>query len=293
MHSKSSNFGQSKYHHYLPQLYLSYFKDDTGYLYVYDKTAKEIRKSLPKNMFGKNRLNTVTYQDGIMGDWVERMYSSIETKVAPTLRKVAESKQEDTGITYMDRLFLSMFVSIQFWRLPINHAFVEKTMTTNDLSFVGASLRCNGQKVPDKEARAFYKKMIGTDLFKKTYPMMVALMNPIKSDAYDDLHDWHFMYQDPGFHLTSDNPIIYKTNPQTNTLFKDFILPLMPGRVLVSAHNPPQTLGSFAVNMQQFHQAERYIAGNNQEYLATLAHYYERIIDDERDNIKEYAFGQS
>lgn len=282
---------QSKYHHFVPQFYLNYFTDSTGYLYLYDKEKKEVRKSLPRNVFGKNRLNTITYPDGSKGDWVEGMYSDIEGTVAPVLKKIADSEQQKTGITHMDKLYLSMFLSVQFWRLPIHKGLVEKAMKENDLSFIEASIRKDGKRVSKKEQDEFYEMVSKTDLFKKTYPVMAGVIRPVKNGSYDDLMNWHFMYQDPGFHLTSDNPIIYKDTPVENTIFKDLIFPITPSRVLYSCQNPPQeTNNSLLINLQQFHQAERYVASNHEAYLKELASIYERIIESELDKIKSHIF---
>ena len=190
INKNDKNVIQSKYHHYIPQFYLNYFTDKIGYLYVYDKVKKEVRKSLPKNVFGKNRLNTIIYPDGTKSDWVEQRYSSIEGIVSPGSKPISTSKQEKTGITYMDELFLSMFISMQFWRLPSNKLVIDASMDIHDLSFLGMSLKKDGKQISEREEKQFYKKIIKTDLFQKAYPLIAGLVRPIKSRSYNDLIDW-------------------------------------------------------------------------------------------------------
>ena len=288
-----TNTSFSKYHHYLPQTYLKHFTDESEWLYVYDKTKKEVRKSRTENVFGENHLNTITYPDGTKSDWAEQAYSEIETEFGPVLDKIANSEQKATGITHWDKLMLSMFVSTQFWRLPINSDFVQKTLENNDFSYIRTQVNQNGEKVSAEAANQLYTKLIRTDLFRKIYPTMLALVNPLRSDSYEDLHYWHFYYQDPGFYLTSDNPIIYRSNPSADNLFADFILPITPSRILVSTKTAPRespASASFTANIKQFHQADRYVAGNNKEYILKVSEYYERFKEYETSTIAEEAF---
>jgi hypothetical protein len=272
-----------KFHHYVPKTYLKHWLDGSGKIYIYDKKTGNIRpSSINGQYFGKNNLNTITYPDDTKGYWVEKSYSEIEGIMSPVLNKVASSVLANSGdVTYEDKLMMSLFVSIQFWRLPVNDAYIDSQIDSGDLMSLGLSAinTETGEKVSSEVARPFYEHISSTDLFRKAYPALRALLDVARDGKYDSLKDWSFYYQSPGFNLTSDNPILYFKKPSQNSIFDNFILPLSPGVLLIAKENPPDSLDSGMstdLNILQMCHANQFVAGADEAYLRVIANEYEQ-----------------
>ena len=272
-----------KFHHYVPKTYLKHWLDDDSKIYIYNKKTGTIKaSSINGQYFGKNNLNTITYPDSTKGHWVENSYSEIEVMMSPVLNKVASSVLSNSGdVTYEDKLMMSLFVSVQFWRLPANDTYINNQIDSGSLSNLGLSATNTetGEKVSDEIASSFYEHISSTDLFRKAYPALRALLDVARSGGYDSLKDWSFYYQSPGFNLTSDNPILYFKEPTQSSIFDNFILPLSPGVLLVAKESPPDSLDSGMstdLNILQICHANQFVAGTNEAYLRSIVDEYER-----------------
>lgn len=272
-----------KYHHYVPKTYLKHWLDEDNLIYIYDKKSGKIRSSsINGQYFGKNNLNTITYPDSSKGYWVEEAYAEVEGIITPVLNKIASSLlSESRNITYDDKLMLSLFVSVQFWRLPANRSLVDDLIKNGELSSIGLSARTlkTGKNINRDDAKSFYEYVASTDLFQKAYPALRSLLDLTKKDAFDELSAWSFYFQEPGHHLTSDSPILYIKEPDINSIFTNFILPISPGVLLVSNKYPPESISSFSstdLNILQIRHAHQFVAGTNEAYLRTLVNEYEQ-----------------
>ena len=287
-----------KFHHYVPRTYLKHWLDDNGKIYIYDKKTGNVRpSSINGQYFGKNNLNTITYPDATKGYWVEKSYSEIEGMMSPVLNKVASSVLSSSGdVTYEDKLMMSLFVSIQFWRLPSNDAYINAQIDSGDFAGLGLSATDaqTGSKVSGEIAQSFYEHVSSTDLFRKAYPALRALLDVARDGKYDSLKNWSFYYQSPGFNLTSDNPILYFNKPSHKSIFDDFILPLSPGVLLISKEYPPDSLNSGMstdINILQICHANQFVAGTNEAYLRSIADEYEQNFKDvPLDKIEELIY---
>ena len=272
-----------KFHHYVPKTYLKHWLDDSNLVYIYnEKTGKIKASSINGQYFGKNHLNTITYPDDTKGYWVEAAFAELEGKITPTLDKIASSLLSNSGeITYEDKLMLSLFVSVQFWRLPTNMAFVKNQIDNGDFSGLGLSAisQETGEKLPPHKVVDFYKHIATTDLFQKAYPALRPLLDVKENSTYDNLQHWNFHFQEPGFNFSSDNPILYTTNPDTGSIFRNFILPLSPGVLLIAKDKQPDVINSSAavgLNILQICHANQFVVGRNEAYLRGVADEYER-----------------
>lgn len=272
-----------KFHHYVPKTYLKHWLDEDDLIYIYDKKSGKIRpSSINGQYFGKNNLNTITYPDNTKGYWVETAYAELECKISPALNKIAASLLSGhSDITHEDKLMLSLFISAQFWRLPANKGLVKDLIESGSFSDIGLSVTNSntGEKLSSDEAASFYSDITSTDLFQKAYPALRSLLDLTRVDAFDSLKGWSFYYQHPGFNLTSDNPILYFTEPTTSSILSNFILPISPGVLLISKESPPDTLDpsmSTDLNILQVCHANQFVAGTNEAYLRSLADEYER-----------------
>lgn len=292
-----------KFHHYVPKTYLKHWLDSDNLVYIYNKKTGEIKaSSIDGQYFGKNHLNTITYPDDTKGYWVEAAFAELEGKITPTLDKIASSSLANSGqITYDDKLMLSMFVAVQFWRLPANLAFVKSQIDDGDFSGLGLSVTSEktGEKLAPQEAANFYKHIAATDLFQKAYPALRALLYVKENSKYDNLQHWSFYFQEPGCNHSSDNPILYTKSPTVDSIFKNFILSLSPGVLLIAADKQPDKLNSSAainLNILQMCHANQFVVGRNEAYLRSVADEYEnnfktKSLKDIEDYVYKDIFG--
>lgn len=292
-----------KFHHYVPKTYLKHWLDDNDLVYIYNKKTGEIKvSSINGQYFGKNHLNTITYPDNTKGYWVEGAFAELEGKITPTLDKVASSFLSNSSqITYEDKLMISLFVAVQFWRLPTNMAFVKNQIDNGNFSSLGLSVisQETGEKLPPDRVVDFYKHIATTDLFQKAYPALRPLLDIKENGTYDNLRHWSFHFQDPGFNFSSDNPILYTSTPDANSIFRNFILPLSPSVLLIAADRQPDTISSNAsvgLNILQICHANQFVVGRNEDYLRAVADEYEknfktRSLQDIESYVYEDIFG--
>ncbi len=289
-----------KFHHYVPRTYLKHWLDKEELLYIYNKKSNTVSPSSIKGQyFGNNHLNTITYPDNTKGYWVEKEFANIEGTISPTLNKLAATTHKTSNrITYEDKLFLSMFISIQYWRLPTNKAKINELINTGSFSTIRSSVINNetGEKVSNDEAKKLYDRLANDDFFAKAYPLLIGMTKHMEKDGYDDLDDWHFYFQEPGFHLTSDNPMLYIKEPTPDTIFKDFILPLSPGVLLISSKNPPNEISAFlsnALNILQICDSNQFVAGQNKGYLEIVSEQYkDNFADKSIESVKKMVLGE-
>lgn len=289
-----------KFHHYVPRTYLRHWLDDNDLMYIYNKrTGKVSPSSVNGQYFGKNQLNTITYPDSTKGYWVEAAFAELEGKITPVLKKIASSSLTDSSkITYEDKLMLSMFVSAQFWRLPANADFIKSQRKSGDVFNLGLSVidRKSGQKMSLKDAGSFYEHISSTDLFQKAYPILMALLYTAHNSKYEHLQTWHFYFQSPGFHLTSDNPIMYTMTPTKDSIFNNFILPISPGVLLIATDKSLEEISpsmSNALNILQICHAHQFIAGKDEKYLREIADIYEQDFKTAPlDQVERYVYGE-
>ena len=291
-----------KFHHFVPKTYLKHWLDDKDLLYIYNKKNHTVTpSSINGQYFGKNHLNTILYPDNTKGYWVEESFAELESTISPALNKIATTNKHEFSksiVTYDDRLHLSMFVSAQYWRLPINKGVINEMIKSGSFASIHSSIRNGktGEKLPDEEAKKIYELMAKDDFFTKAYPLLLALSRYLKEDACDDLHDWHFYFQEPGFHLTSDNPILYIQEPTVDTVFQDFILPLSPSVLLISSKNPPKEISaslSNALNILQVCHSNQFVAGQNKAFLEDVSELYkESFADKPLEAVERYVFNE-
>lgn len=289
-----------RFHHYVPKTYLKHWLDDNELIHIYNKKSDVLKpSSIDGQYFGKNHLNTITYPDGQKAIWVENAFSELEASVSPVLSKIASTKlAQSIDISYDDKLMLSMFVSAQFWRLPANRDFVQHQIEFNDFKSaeLSVSSTTSGERLSELESKRLYKEISQTDIFRKAYPILMALITTKKHSNSLNLEKWSFYFQNPGFNLTSDNPILYCKKPDVDTIFSDLILPISPGVLLIASDNPPQELTpkmSNALNILQIRNGNQFIAGNNADYLRTIADMYkESFASKPLHDLENYVYSE-
>jgi hypothetical protein len=271
-----------KFHHYVPKTYLKHWLDDSDLIYIYNKKTGTIKAiSIDGQYFGKNNLNTITYPDNTKGYWVEKTYSDIEKLISPSLDKIASSHISNfSDVTHEDKLMLSLFVAIQFWRLPSSTDFVRSSIDSGDFASMALSVsdKKTGERIKKDDLTSFYEHISSTDLFQKAYPALRPLLDLTKEDTFSSLKSWVFYYREPRLNITSDNPILYITAPTPETILNDFILPISPGVMLISSGSELAELNPGLpnnLNILQICNANQFVVSSNKKYLTLLVDEYE------------------
>ena len=102
-----------KRHHFLPQSYLEGFTRD-GKLAVYDREKDEVRVQQPINTGVIGHFYTLEDREGRRRFELEEMFSDLEGKVSPVLKKLA--KRED--ISADERSNMAIYVAMATFRTP-------------------------------------------------------------------------------------------------------------------------------------------------------------------------------
>jgi hypothetical protein len=97
-------------HHYIPKFYLKGFTDKEGSLWVYENGKTAPRRSTTKHE--GHRENYYVFEDrGFPDDSTEKMLSRVESVVAPTIKKLANSQFR---LNDRQRSELYSFVALMF-----------------------------------------------------------------------------------------------------------------------------------------------------------------------------------
>lgn len=283
---------RSKRHHYIPRCYLKGFTHNGKQLFIYDKQKDEIRPGNIDNSFTLWNRNTVTWPSGEKSDELENIYASIESDSAYIFPKVIASTPREEALTYMDKLNLSFFIAALLWRVP---AADEKTKVI--LEDEGFQDRGFHIKYPDgwslEDKTKLEKLLLGYPAFQKFYPLMLSFEPFMKPNFSRFINNWKLYYHDPGRLITGDNLAIIRRASRPDSVLTEFILPLAPGRLLVSSRGKPaQTSNEWTIriDLKIIEQAERYVCSNDITFLEMLVKLYKIQESTNQDNSLEEIF---
>ncbi len=267
----------SKKHHYIPRFYLKGFVDKENQFFVFDKQTKKIWKSNPDNSFAENHRNTGTIKHQETNevhkfDLPEEMLSHFDNRSATVLDEIRNSNPSDNILTPKRLYIIRFFIISTFWRTPANDKLRSEIIdkfSFEDLGF-GFFDKSTGLRNIEME------KMMGDiDLWKKLYPILLPITS--FTDKYKKLNNdnWGVYYRQESFHITTDNPIIFKEYKDFSSLHEDLIFPLSSKILIISTKlNKPKTLEpvfSIMTDLLLFHYAHRYVACSNKEYLEFIS----------------------
>jgi len=97
------------------------------------------------------------------------------------------------------------------------------------------------------------------------------------TDKFNKLNNdnWGVYYRQQSFHITTDNPIIFKEYKDFSSLHEDLILPRSSKILIISAKlNKPKTLEpvfTIKTDVLLFHYANRYITWSDKKYLEFIS----------------------
>jgi len=104
------------------------------------------------------------------------------------------------------------------------------------------------------------------------------MMPFFKRKVYDSVDRWRFYYQDPGFNITGDNPVVFNEKPAIEDVLDEFLFPISANRLVVNSDKLPKQDFSRAFCIEFgaaiIHQSKRFACSNNKDWLERLVKYY-------------------
>lgn len=290
----------SRKHHFIPQFHLKAFylkKDFTVFDKKYNLFEKKPRTAATI-MFEKDR-NT-RYVNGNKTDGIEKLYSRLETDFSGLFKIVQQNEYPYEALTPAGIALFRQYISIQFWRLPILDNFADSFLKGLDLSKVPSPVLINGKKIGDHPE---YQELLRTnDSFRYYYRCFFCplIFNPSiwfnTNISSEELNHWAiFDVEDSNGwsnHIIGDFPFVFRNIENLLLFDDDLIFPLSKSRLLIRFKKPdhPNTIYpgfSSKLSTLLFAQAQRYIAGPNQDYIKKIINFYhEHWGDAKKEDLK-------
>jgi hypothetical protein len=287
----------SKKHHYIPRFYLKGFVDKEDQFFIFDKETKKMWKSNPDNSFTENHLNTGVLIDQRTGeifksDLPEQMLSHYDSRSASALEEIRNSNPIDNILTDERLYAIRFFIISTFWRTPANDKLREEIISKFSFSDLGFGFfDKNGFRNSEVE-----KMIADTDLWKKLYPILLPITSFTNKFNKLNKEKWAIYYRQQSFHLTSDNPIIFKEYTDFSSLHENLIFSLSSKHLVISTQGiKPRVLEpvfSIKTDILLFHNAYRYVACSDKNYLKFISDEAYKIIDKPQwiDKLKQDVF---
>lgn len=278
---------RSQKHHYLPRYYLKGFTNPDNSFYVYDKKCDEVFSSSPQSTFFENNLNTIISKEGGHDDFLEGLYTEFENKVWNSLDTIRDSKHKES-IRNLDKMNLYFFLSVLHWRLPKNMSRVENLsdefFSTERFNYFKLKSK-NGEIISEEER----KKLVNSDGFKKSARLIIPFTPFYTKEWSNSINNWSFSYAGDGgnWHMVSDSPII--TNGENDRdpekCLNRFIFPVSSKIILINNGKKVETKelsADFIImyNIAVLHNAERFIAFQNEDFLKKMIFLYKKYVDN-------------
>jgi len=273
----------SRKHHYLPRHYLRGFVDGAGTFFVYDKLRGKIFQSNPDAAFFENDLNTVTLPGGSPSDFLEGLYTEMESRAWNSLDSIRQSTP-DAPIALQDKMDLMFFLSLLHWRLPSNAASAERLSQrffgpANELGFLKIE-STTGTAVPGD----IIASIRTSPAWMKTAKAILPFAPFFAGDSWHaDLASWRFFYpaDESSRFVVADNPIVARGHDDHDPVacLKDFIFPVS-GRILLVSRGegmgkilPPEFTIQYGTAIIE--RARRFVACHDRSFLSALVNDHE------------------
>lgn len=119
---------EPKRHHFVPELLLSRFADESGLIHLFDKRRpeKSVISTNPINVFVERHLYSQTNDDGTKDVSVERFFSALESEVSTIIEKIVVAARTKTvpNLTADELTVWVRFFYLQWKRVPDVHDMV-------------------------------------------------------------------------------------------------------------------------------------------------------------------------
>ena len=270
-------------HHYLPKFYLKGFTSVNGHFKIYNvvknKFIQNGKEFSPESYFFEIDANTLINSIE-KDDLIEKEYSQIDDRVAKIFQKINNSTaKEKFNINDEDIALLQYFVSVMYWRIPVNYNEVKSIIQRKDLKELGLILkRTNEATISTAEIEKKIKK--DENFFKMMKFWFPNISYPELFECRTPLHIHHFVEGFPS--ICSDNPVISR-NPETFQVYKDdFIMPINNTKVFMRGKKFTKlgTSVKFMIDTLIYKQAKKYVCCTDESYISHLDTLYENHFKD-------------
>lgn len=267
----------SKRHHYIPVSYLKGFYNKNNFFYVYDKATGKIRKTNANDVFfEKDRNSIILRASGEKDDWLERFYAGIDSLGAPILTKVVKSKATEQALDLQEMFRLALYISFLFWRVPIRDQETEGII--DSVGFNTGYFDIIDKRTGKPVDEHIKREMLTDEGMRKAYRLILPFIPFFLKSTYENIRNWKFFYQDPGFNITGDNPIVQREKPGYENVLGEFILPLASNRLLICSRDVPRKdlnpEVSIELGLAILHQSDRFVCCSRGDFLKTLVDFY-------------------
>lgn len=242
----------------------------------------------PKSVFFENDRNSLFLEAG-KTDFIEQVYSQIDDACAPALEKLRNLDGREISTDIL--LGVKHFINTLFWRTPATDLTVDSfidSLSKEELKF--SLTDKEGNPAPEEVFNAWLKDPD----FRKAYRGSLGLIN-YRIIKNEEVHHWKFYFsQTEGFHVTGDNPIIFKDASATHPEDTDFIIPLASGNLLVRNKGKrvemiqPETI--MKIHLLIALQSSRYSCCVNRDYLRFLNVVKTNFRGNDVERIKDEVF---
>lgn len=263
-------------HHYLPQSYLKGFMNDSGELFVYDKKKEGIfKKKDTRDVFHENHRNSFTNpMTGERSDTLEKLYAPFDHDFALLLRKIIDSTPNKAPLEFEEKLEFMIGLCMLFWRVPAKDDRGRELLHTKGFKdgFIRINYKATGKPIEDE----ILQKLVRFSGMEGIYKMGISFAPFYKEEALMNVLNWRFLYQDPGFFITGDNPILKREDlPDIKDILNEFIFPVSAGRLLICSKEFAgiKSLGEgfcLKVGIAIIEQANRFVCARDGKYLQTI-----------------------
>jgi hypothetical protein len=286
----------SQRHHYIPEFIIKGFVGDDNKLSVYniEKDQLEEKRKSPKQIFFEWNRNTFNV-NGEDTDLVERLYQYIENQFAPLHKKIVESNGK-FELKPLEIYQLAFYLGFIYYRLPFNDNEIRssiKDMTNKDLLFKIVNTNTLEDAPIDR-----YKEIMNNPAFIESSRIILSIKNYLKSEVFEEIENWliYFSGGEIKIHILSDNPFIFKMDPDPNIFKCEFIYPFSKGSTIF--HIKGNTINELPpehrvkLDILTFLQAKKVVCGPDGSYLKVISNLAKQFNTTERINkLKENVFG--
>lgn len=220
---------------------------------------------------------------GIKTDELEKLYATLDNDFGRYFELVRNGLSSDELLSEAGAKTLKLFLSYQFWRLPLLDGFADEYVKNLDLTQFGRRMTVNGVNIGDVD---FFTQLIREDRDFRYYFrcfFLPLLTFDIENNGHDCWRVYDVAPEKSGWEnlLCSDSPIVADDIHSFFRFGGRFIFPLTKSRLLVANENRtrPKSLDpvfSTKLSMLGFGQAQRYIAGTSTDYLSQVVALYGR-----------------
>jgi len=266
----------SEKHHYLPQCYLKGFLNQSGEIFVYDKQEKKFfMKKNTRDIFHENHRNSFTDPStGRKKDMLEKLYAFFDDDFAPLLKKIIDSKHFDISLSFEEKLELMIGLCMLYWRVPAKDAQGRELLQTQGFNkgFIHVTYKKTGKPIEDD----ILQKVARFSGMEGIYKMGISFAPFYKKEAMMNVLNWRFLYQDPGFYITGDDPILKREAIRDiKDILNEFIFPVSSGRLLICSKEFAgiQSIDRgfcLKVGIAIVEQAHRFVCARDGNYLRTV-----------------------